>query len=370
MWNYRQPVEICFEPGGSEKISQHMEKINFSRAILVCDPFHDRNGLARKLADSSNGRIIAIYSDVEPNPTIQNVEDCVAKIRESGAECIVALGGGSSMDCAKSAAAAVYCRCTPRELMEGRAIEGALPLLAIPTTAGTGSEVTAGAVLSDPEKGEKAALFSPHLFARMALVDSKLTYTCPPAVTASSGIDVLMHALDAMSSVKANPATDTLALRAAKLVLGNLEAAYRDGSDTKARDAMSAASVIAGMAFSQTGTTGSHACSYILTAKYHLPHGEACAFTADAWIVVNAEARPELKELIRELGFENAKELANEINRLKHVFQMRTTFKEAGIPEEDIEEIVDRSLESGNMANNIAQIGRGGVQKLFESRIG
>ena len=129
------------------------------------------------------------------------------------------------------------------------------------------------------------------------------------------------------------------------------------------------ASVIAGMAFSQTGTTGSHACSYILTAKYHLPHGEACAFTADQWIIVNAEARPELVNLIKELGFPDAQALADEINRLKKVFGMRTTFKEAGIPAADIEDIVKKSCESGNMTNNIAQIGAEGVRKIFEEKL-
>lgn len=183
------------------------------------------------------------------------------------------------MDCAKAAAAAAAMDCTGLELLRGRPVTDALPLIAVPTTAGTGSEVGWGAVLSDHAANAKIAIFGSPMFPRLALVDPVLTYTVPPAVTASTGLDVIAHSLDAMCSVRANPVSDGLAVRAAKLAFENLEAAFRDGSDAVARERMAMASTIAGYAFSNTGTTGSHACSYLLTAKYHIPHGEACALT-------------------------------------------------------------------------------------------
>ena len=155
------------------------------------------------------------------------------------------------------------------------------------------------------------------VYKRQALVDPVLTYTVPPAVTASTGLDVIAHSLDAMCSVRANPVSDGLAVRAAKLAFENLEAAFRDGSDAVARERMAMASTIAGYAFSNTGTTGSHACSYLLTAKYHIPHGEACALTLDAWFRKDAVVRPLLHTLSRMMGFADANAAADRVAELK-----------------------------------------------------
>ena len=172
-----------------------------------------------------------------------------------------------------------------------------------------------------------------------------------------------------MTSVKANPATDALALGAAKLAVKYLQRAVKDGQDKEARAGMSQASTIAGLAFSQTGTTGSHACSYILTSRYHVPHGEACAFTLDSWLLINSKVKPELNDYAKELGFADVAELSDWINKLKKEFGMRTTLKEIGAGAEDLADIVDSSMASGNMTNNIAQIGREGVMTVFKAKL-
>lgn len=368
MWKFYQPADIMFGAGNVEKIAEFMEGKNLDKALIIADPFTEKCGLAKRVMDASEGKVLGIISEVEPNPSIQNVDACIAKAKELGAKSIIAIGGGSAMDCAKSTAAGYKLGLDGAALLAGAPITDALPVIAIPTTAGTGSEVTAGAVISDKEKGIKAAIFGPAIFPVLAIVDPELTYTCPPSVTASSGIDVLAHSLDALTSVKASPATDALAVRAAKMVFENLEKAYLDGTDKTARDNMSEACVVAGLAFSQTGTTGSHACSYILTSKFGIPHGEACAFTLDSWFRENAKARPQLNEFAKMMGFSDADEVADEVAKLRGRLNLRSKLPEIGVTEADLDEIAESSNASGNMTNNIAKIGIDGIRRLFADK--
>lgn len=368
MWKFYQPADVFLEVGAVEKTGQLMGEKGLDRAILICDPFCEKSGLARRVMQASEGRIVGVISDVEPNPTYQNIDHCAAAAKELKAECVVGLGGGSSMDCAKSVAVVLKNGFTGKELLQGVKFTEALPVIAIPTTAGTGSEVTAGAVISDKENEIKTAIFSPSIFPKLAIIDPSLTYTCPPAVTASSGIDVLAHSLDALTSVKASPATDALAVYAAKLAFENLERAYENGSDEEARNNMSQACIVAGLAFSQTGTTGSHACSYILTSKYGIPHGEACAFTLDSWFRENAKARPKLNEYAVMMGFRDADAVADKIAELRGKLHLRSTLAEIHVADEDLDLIAESSMASGNMTNNIAQIGKEGVKALFASK--
>lgn len=368
MWNYHQPVNLIFGEGEVSNLAQYMKDNTLEKAYVLADDFLVQSGATNKLSQNTKDKIVGISSDVEPNPTLQNVESLVAKAKEAGADCLVAFGGGSAMDCAKAAAAALAENCTAQELLDGYEIKRALPIIAIPTTAGTGSEVTAGAVISDKEKGIKAAIFSKALFPTLAIVDPELTYTVPAKVTAMTGLDVLAHAFDAISSVKANEVTDALALKAISLTKAYLERAVKDGADKEARRGMAQASTIAGLAFSQTGTTASHACSYILTSKYQMPHGEACAFTLDAWLVINSKARPIIYDYAKELGFADVQAMADWFEELKKKFGMRCSLSEVDIDSDDIQMIAESSLASANMKNNVAQIGLEGVMTIFRSK--
>ena len=369
MWNFYQPVNVIWGEGETKNLASHLAKYGFEKAFLIADAFLVSSGAAARLQEAAAGRIIAVSSDVEPNPTLENVDVNARLAKKAGADCIIVFGGGSVMDCGKAAAAAIAMDITAEQLLGNGPVKQALPVIAVPTTAGTGSEVTAGAVLSDKKRGVKTAVFGPALFATAAIVDPELTYSVPAKVTAATGLDVLAHAIDAMSSVKANPATDAEAEKACELAVRYLERAVRDGMDKEARAGMSQASTIAGLAFSQTGTAGSHACSYILTSKYHVPHGEACAFTLDCWLRINAKARPELDVISRRLGFDNAEAFADWLNEIKKKSGMRTTLAEIGASEKDIPELVKAAMASSNMANNIARIGEEGVATIFRSRL-
>jgi alcohol dehydrogenase len=370
MYRYKNSVEVLFGAGRLKEIADIMAERQLDRAMIVADPFSVQSGLAQRVQEYGSGRIIGIASDVEPNPTCDNVDACTKKARELGAKAIIALGGGSAIDCAKSTAAAVAMDCTGMELLRGKKITEALPIIAIPTTAGTGSEVGWGAVLSNHETNEKIAIFGNPLFPQVALVDPELTYTVPPKVTASTGLDVIAHSLDAMCSVKHNPVSDALAVSAAKLAFENLEKAYLDGNDVKARENMAIASNTAGYAFSNTGTTASHACSYLLTAKYHIPHGEACVFTLDAWLRKAVSKRPELETLAQMMGFSSIDAVADRINELKALTGMRTTLTQAGIPTDDaaIQELVESAAASSNMTNDVNHPTLDEIREVFESR--
>ena len=369
MWTYYQPVKVIFGEGELENVGKYLLENGMGKAFIIADPYQMIAGNVKRITDASNGAIVGAFSEVEPNPTIENVHNAAQAAKMAGADSIIAIGGGSAMDCAKAAGVVLGDGIEAEELLRGHEIRRSLPVMAIPTTAGTGSEVTAGAVLSDPVKQIKAAIFSPEIFPKVALVDPVLTWTMPEKVTAACGLDVLAHSFDAMASVKATKATDALALCAAKLAIASLTKAVRDGSNKEARAAMAKASLIAGLAFSQTGTTGSHACSYILTAKYHMPHGEACAFTLDAWLEENARVKPELNGYAAELGFSDIHALSSWLNDTKKAFGMRTRLSELGVSEKDLDEIVDSSMTSANMANNIAHIGREDLKKLFMNKL-
>lgn len=368
MWKYFQPVEVIFGNNEIDNLGTYLEQQGLAKALLIADPIVVELGLAKQLKKAAKGRILDVIIDVEPNPTVHNVNNCVAKLKSIKAECVIAVGGGSAIDCAKAVCAAAFSNCTGEELLDGGIIEGALPLVAIPTTAGTGSEVTPVTVLSWKEEGKKAAIRSSSLYPKLAIVDPVLTYTCPPQVTAISGIDVIAHALDSIGSVKSNVLTESLAVRAAKLAFKNLAVVVADGKDIFAREQMALASLLAGLAFSQTGTTGAHACSYILTSEYGVPHGEACAFTLDAWYQANAWVKPQLDDYAEEMGFEDADDLAIQLNKLKKQIGLRTTLSELGISEEDLDKVVAECSSASNMPNNIAQIGAEGIKEIFLSK--
>lgn len=364
MWTYVQPVITVFSEQASQNIAKIMAQQGLKDALLIADAFLLKNGTADKIKAASDGRILDVIGDVDPNPTFDNVDHCLEKAKQIGAKCIVALGGGSSIDTGKSVCVALANQCKAADLGKLNAVK-TTPLIAMPTTAGTGSEVTAGAVLSDPITGQKSVLSGIGYLAKMAIIDPMLTYSCPPSVTARTGMDVIAHCLDVLGNEEATPVSDVFAVKAAKLAFANIEQAYRNGSDVTARHNMSEASLLAGYAFGLVGTTGSHACSYEITTRFHVPHGEACAFTLDQWFAQNARIRPRLKKYAKEMGFESVEAVCEKIRQLKHDFGFKTTLEELGATDADVDAFVASAMDSSNMRNNIAKLTAAQVKELF-----
>ena len=368
-WKYSQPVNIIFGNNILNTLFDILNKLNFKNGLLVCDPMFIQSGLADRVLQISRSLLTKVFSDITPNPTVNSVDTCAAMIKSNNIEFIVALGGGSSLDCAKAAASVCV---TPYSIVEfhtGERKFGSehLPLIAIPTTSGTGSEVTSVSVLSNPNLGIKAPIACNNFYPDYAIIDPVLTLTVPPKITASTGLDVLSHALEGFWSKNHQPICDAMALHAARLVFEYLIKVYDDGSNLKYRGKMSEASLIAGLAFGLPKTAGSHACSFPLTNLYHIPHGEACAFTLDAFTRINAEVENgRLNIFASQLGFINANEMADKIFEMKKYMVLKTTLSDAGIKDDDLENLVALSKHP-NMQNNPVQMDNDKILQMYES---
>ena len=250
-------------------------------ALIVTDRGIVENGILEKLetALKSNGISYYIYSGTNPNPTTENVEEALTLYTNKGCNCIIAVGGGSSIDCAKAVGAKIAYPKKPLSKMRGvlKVLRKLPPLMAVPTTAGTGSETTLAAVISNPQKGEKYAIMSFPLIPHYALLDPAFTYTLPPHLTATTGMDALTHAVEAYIGRSTTKKTRKLALKATKLVFENIETAYNSGADQTARKNMLTAAYKAGVAFSVSYVGYIHALAHSLGGKYGTPHGLANA---------------------------------------------------------------------------------------------
>lgn len=368
-WEYLQPVTIRFGEGIIKELKDVVVSMGCKRGILVSDPFFLKNGLADRIIKESEGTLAQMYGEISPNPEIKEVDACADIIRREEIEFVVALGGGSALDCAKAAASICFSGESIREYHgTGKMLpEKHLPLIAIPTTAGTGSEVTCVSVLSDHELGKKGPIVSQNFYPSIALIDPELTYTLPPHMTASTGIDVLCHALEGFWSKGHQPICDALALYSTRIVFQYLRRAYRNPEDKEARTRMAEASVIAGLAFTLPKTTSSHACSFPLTNLYHIPHGEACGMTLDYFAKINADVESgRIHEFARQLGFKDAIAMADEIYQLKADLGLRNDLKDLNLNDEQIAELVHLSNHP-NMLNNPVEITEDILEDMYQS---
>jgi alcohol dehydrogenase len=357
-WNYLQPVNIKFGMNTLDELSEVIQEVEGSQGLLVSDSFFIGSGLADEVMDKSKGTLKAVYSDVSPNPRVVEVDACAKLLREGNYDFVVVLGGGSAMDCAKAAA----CVCTDKESVTayhgtGKALpKTSLPLIAIPTTAGTGSEVTGVSVLTNETSGLKAPIVGRALYPDFAIVDPMLTVSMPPKVTASAGIDVLSHAIEGYWSKGHQPICDAMAKHAIIHVLLYLERAYNNPNDLEAREKMCEASLIAGLAFGIPKTTSSHACSYPLTNIYGIPHGEACGLTLDYFMRVNGRTEEgRANRLAERIGYKDAEYLAYTIRKLKEKLGLRVDMKDFNLTDAQVDELVQAS-QHPNLLNNPVEI--------------
>ena len=274
---YREPriLSSCSDLGEvfkSEKISS---------VLVVTDSGIVKNGLLTPLIDVllENGVKCTVYDKTQPNPTVKNVEEALSVYHGNKCDALIAIGGGSAMDAAKAVGAGVVYPKRSLNKMGGilKVLRRIPTLIAIPTTAGTGSEVTLAAVITDSDTHHKYALMSFPLIPRYAVLDPALTYTLPPHMTATTGMDALTHAVEAYIGRSGTKETKALALGATKLVFENVKTAYEDGKNHKARENMLRASYLAGKAFTKSYVGYVHAVAHSLGGQYGIPHGLANA---------------------------------------------------------------------------------------------
>lgn len=274
---YREP-KICHS---CKELGSLLARKNIRRVLVVTDEGIVRSGLTGQLEAVLSGSGIAytLYSGTRPNPTVKNVEEALSLYHQNSCQALIAIGGGSSMDCAKAVGARVARPRTPLGHLKGtlRILKKLPTLVAIPTTAGTGSETTLAAVITDPEKKHKYVLNDFVLIPRYAVLDASLTRSLPPHLTATTGMDALTHAVEAYIGRSTTRLTRQKALEATKLVFENVERAYRNGHDMQARANMLTAAYSAGVAFTRSYVGYIHAVAHSLGGQYNIPHGLANA---------------------------------------------------------------------------------------------
>lgn len=369
LWDYQQPVAIRFGNGRVREIKDVAAEMGLTEGgLLVSEKLFATNGTAEKIVKDSEGTISEIFSDFSPNPDVTEVDKAAALIREKHLKFVVAMGGGSAMDLAKSAASIAFTNDSIADYHgTGKAMpQEHLPIIAVPTTAGTGSEVTCVAVLTNRALGKKAPIVSDGFFPSVAIIDPELTYSVPPHVTASTGMDVLSQAIEGYWSKGHQPICDACAIHAAPLVFKYLPIAVAEPDNAEARQKMCEASVIAGLAFTLPKTTSSHACSFPLTNIYGIPHGEACGLTLDWFARVNADAQHgRVQEFARAIGFKNVDAMADAIQELKVKVGLRTGLKDLNLNAEQIADLV-RISRHPNLYNNPVEIADDMLQDMYE----
>jgi alcohol dehydrogenase class IV len=270
------PPDLVIGGGTSEQLPDHVARIGVRRPLVVSDAFLLEEGPAGPLVERlrSADLEVAVFGDVQPDPTLDNVRGAIDALQAHEADGVVAIGGGSPMDTAKAAAVAFANSGDVREYAGYHQVPGpGLPLVAVPTTAGTGSEVTRVAVITDTERDVKMMMLDGHLMARVALADYRLTMSTPPALTSWVGVDSLTHAIEAYVSTRATVLTDMLALKAARLIGAHLRRAVTTPDDAEAREAMMLGATLAGAAFSNASVALVHGMSRPIGAHFHLAHG-------------------------------------------------------------------------------------------------
>ncbi|MCW5852546.1 MAG: iron-containing alcohol dehydrogenase [Anaerolineae bacterium] len=308
-FRFHAPTQVQFGVGVARKLGAQAKRLGIGHAFLVTDAGLVDSEMAHATSRSlvEAGLSVTPYSDVAPDPDIASIQRGAAALRASGADGVVALGGGSAIDTAKAVAvlAAGGGDSIEDYFAPGarRPIPTLPPLVCLPTTAGTGAEVTGIAVVTDPTRGIKRTLVSPRVAPALALVDPVLTLTLPPRLTASTGMDALAHAVEAMTSTAANPISDALALAAVDLVGRYLVRAVEQGADLEARTGMSLAALLGGQAFPGALPHLGHAVGHALGTAYHLPHGLACAVALPAILdFIQPEVEPPLQRIAAALG--------------------------------------------------------------------
>ena len=344
-------------PGSVKKLPALIKEKGLSKVLVVTDKglmgLGLLNGLFEELDKTGIG--YAVYDGVQPNPSIENIEEAKNMYNENGCQGIIAFGGGSPMDCAKIAGARVARPNMPVEKMRGvmKIMKKIPPLFAVPTTAGTGSETTLAAVVTNTKTHEKNACNDPVLRPKYAVLDPELTVGLPPHITSTTGMDALTHAVEAYIGKSNVKATVDYAEKAVKMIFANIETAYNDGKNIEARNQMLLASFYAGMAFTRAYVGYVHAIAHNLGGMYGVPHGLANAIILPVVLEAYGEAiydklaaLADIVGITGETNADKAKAFIAEIYAMNERMNIPTGFTQ--IKEEDIPTIVERALKEGN----------------------
>ncbi len=366
LWRFKMPVEIYFGIGEIKQLKNLIAKRKCSNVALITDKGIIALDFLQSIKEQINPCVV--FSEVNPNPTVENVNSLTRVLRENQVDIVVVVGGGSVMDCAKSACCLVKTNQNDIRLFHtgGHSFQsGKIPLIAVPTTAGTGSEVTPIAVLDDNEKNFKGPIATDLFYPDFAVLDPSLTFSLPKHITASTGLDVLAHAMEGYWSKNNQPICNTLAMEAGRLVFENLSKVFNNPEDENARSSMSYAALLAGIAFQLPKNAMVHACSFPLSNRFHMAHGTACAFTLDYALKLNAPVmNGRMEHFAKYCGFDSIERMSFAIHMLKKDGGLPCTFQEAGIEVDDIDALIEESFHP-LMNNNPLKITKAHLREMY-----
>jgi lactaldehyde reductase len=368
-----------FGPGARKEIPGVVARLGYKKALVVTDKGLMKFGVAKMVLDVLDDAKIPyeIYDEVKPNPTVTNVKNGVEALKNAQADFIVAIGGGSSMDTAKD----IGIVCTNPEFSDIVSLEGvadtkkkSVPIIALPTTAGTAAETTINYVIIDEEKQKKMVCVDPNDIPAVAIVDAELMYSLPASLTAATGMDAMTHAIEGLITKAAWEMSDMFELKAINMIHRYLPVAVEDPKNAEARDGMAVAQYIAGMAFSNVGLGVDHGMAHPMSALHDVPHGVACAILLPTVMRFNAPAAlDKYVDIAKALDVykegmtkeEAAEAACNEIRDMSIRVGIPQHLSELGITENDIDALADQAIADVCTPGNPREVTRDDIVALY-----
>lgn len=379
-FTFTVPQDIIFGMGSLKRLPELLEKNGSKKMLLISDRGLEKLGVVEKVKDivEASGIHVAEFLDVEPNPSVDTVNNATKAYQEAGATSIVALGGGSPMDVAKAVGVLAKFGGQITEYEGAHKVPGKIvPIIAIPTTAGTGSEVTAFSVITDTSRNYKLTVFSYELIPSYALLDPELIMTAPASIAASCGVDALIHAWEAYTSRDASPFSDAMAEKAMELIGANLRRFVANRQDEEAACAMMSGSMFAGIAFAWARLGNIHAMSHPVSAFFHVPHGVANSILLPTIVEYNAladkgryekiynyiskENEPVI-DFVPELLVDAARELLKDLG-------IPSRLSDVGVTEDKIPQMAADAMKSGNIMANPRQSTLKDIEMLYRKAL-
>ena len=369
-----------FGPGARKELPGVVARLGYKKALVVTDKGLMKFGVAKMVLDVLDEAAIPyeIYDEVKPNPTVTNVKMGVEACKKAEADFIIAIGGGSSMDTAKG----IGIICNNPEFSDVISLEGVadtkkktVPIIALPTTAGTAAETTINYVIIDEEKQKKMVCVDPNDIPAVAIIDAELMYSLPKSLTAATGMDAMTHAIEGLITKGAWELSDMFEVKAIEMIHKYLPIAVNEPTNPVGRDGMAVAQYVAGMAFSNVGLGVDHGMAHPLSALHDIPHGVACAMLLPTVMKFNAPAAlPKYVDIAKALGVykdgmtqqEAADAACTEIDNLSRLVGIPTHLSELGITEKDIDALADQAIVDVCTPGNPREVTRDDIVALYK----
>ncbi|MBM4432705.1 MAG: iron-containing alcohol dehydrogenase [Chloroflexi bacterium] len=358
---FLSPNKVILGNGAVSRVGDEAKKLGGTKALIVTDEGVVKAGLVKDAEASLKAQKIevGIYDKVKPEPPARLVDECAEAVRSNGYDIIIGIGGGSSLDVAKGASVIATNKGKATDYVGDNLVpRRGVPKILIPTTAGSGSEVTRGVVMTDEADNSKKVVFSDFVLGDVAIVDPLLTVSMPPAVTADTGMDALVHAIESYVSVNATPFSDMLAMEAIRLIAEYLPIAYAKANNIEARFNMSFAATLAGAAFVSGGLGAVHGLAYPLGTEYHWPHGRSNAVMLPYVVDFNkignlnkyAAIAQAMGENIEGLSkYEAAEILVDSLFGLLDILHIPAKLSDYGISEKDVPKLVAGGMKQSRL---------------------